>query len=34
MQKKGVAEDKAFEAEWVKLRAAKLQGAGFDPIFK
>lgn len=34
MQAKSVADDKAFETEWMKLRAAKLKAAGMDPIFQ
>jgi TRAP transporter TAXI family solute receptor len=33
MLAKAPADEKAFEAEWTKLRAAKLQAAGMEPVY-
>jgi TRAP transporter TAXI family solute receptor len=33
MAANAAGDDKAFEAEWMKLRAARLTAAGFDPVY-
>ncbi|MEZ5843807.1 MAG: TAXI family TRAP transporter solute-binding subunit [Hyphomicrobiaceae bacterium] len=34
VNKKNIADEQAFIAEWMKIRSEKLKAAGFEPIFK